>query len=369
MTTTPPTTPPKLNKGQLDAIIKAKSDPRFAGVAPRDIAVALEAEGHEAWTAKPAAPAPAPAPTPAPAPAPAGAIEDEGDTSFDVLDVGPPPGAAPAPAPAVPVLRQEEKVALVAAAARTPQLPAREIARPAGLEELDASDLILPSLTLRQAQTQDIPEGITIPLGHWFYKQQPALQSAKRKIVILHAGKDRMLAPDFSKKNRPAQIERIKKLTGIALKEDHDGPWCFSPDREAPVTRDGLTPMAKACKDCPLSRWRNGAMECGEAYKLLIVDRTAGGQGMPAWLRLRSAAIRATKNALSALLIAANQHRQPACAFELELGSAEEKRPDGNFYVPTFGPPLPLAERELIDFYNATRESALATQDRSEVTA
>lgn len=355
---------------QLDAIAQAKRE-RFPNMKAADIAVRLELEEHPAWKGG-AASAPT---TSAPAAAPAGDLPE--------IDPGPPPGATqaapttPAPAPArveLPAVRAEALPAAPAPARR--HLPAAPVEVPEGAEELDASDLVLPTLTLKQAQTKDIPDEIKIPDGHWFFRQTPALHSEKRRIVILHVGKGRSFMLPYQKTLRPPVVQRIREVSGVEVREDREKPVCFSRDRVSPVKQEDLNTLAAACKDCTFARWRTVAgkpvMDCGESYELLVVDRTGGAPGMPCWLYLRSSAIAPVKNALTALKWQAHTqkidgHVAPLFAFELELGSVATKTDDGNFYKPTFGAPVPIAERELIAFYRGIRESALATQERSEV--
>lgn len=353
-------------KDQLDAIMAGKRDPRFKGRKAGEIAAALQAEGHAAW--KPAAPAPAAAPNPLDA--------------IDAMDIdpGPQPGAGGV-VTKIEDVRSNTAIAIVrpadlatAPADKSPRLPAAPVQGVDGLEELDASDLVLPALTLRQAQTQDVPD--SLPHGYWFFKGQTQIHSAKRRIVVLHVAKTRSLMLEYQKTQRPAQIERIRSVSGVEPAIEREKPVCFSRDRVTPVVQEDIKPLAASCKDCAFGKWRTVAgkavMDCGEGYQVLIVDRTDAGEdgpGMPAWLYLRSAQIAPTKAMLTGLKIAAHAQRQPSCAFEIELSSRSEKRPDGNYFVPVFGPPVPLASKELIELYAQTRDSALATQDHAEALA
>lgn len=358
---------------QLDAIAEAKRS-RFPSMKAGDIAVRLELEEHPAWKGGAA---------PATDTAPAATAPAAGD--LPEIDPGPPPGAtggvtttaaAPARAPELPAVRTEAIPAAPAPAQRQRHLPTAPVEVPEGAEELDASDLVLPTLTLKQAQTKDIPDELKIPDGDWFFRQTPAIHSDKRRIVILHVGKGRSFMLPYQKTLRPPVVQRIREVSGVDVREDREKPVCFSRDRVAPVKQEDLNTLAAACKDCTFARWRTVAgkpvMDCGESYELLVVDRTGGAPGMPCWLYLRSSAIAPVKNALTALKWQAHTQKidgrvAPLFAFELELGSVATKTDDGNFFKPTFGAPVPIAEKELIAFYRGIRESALATQERSEV--
>jgi hypothetical protein len=364
----------KFNNTQIDAITKAKRErPEFAGLKAVDVATRLELEGHEAWAGGTTATAVAEPPKPATQTA-------QGPTTgFGDLDAGPPPGAKPAEAPPkveLPATRQEQNP--VASAPRGSQLPMVHGVVPEGSEELDASDLLIPTLMLKQDQTKGIPDGIKIESGEWFFKQAPSTHAKQRTIVVLHVGKSRSFMLPYAKAQRPDAASRVKSVTGIDISPEREKPICFSRDRTAPVKQDDIQPLARACAECQFSRWKqiNGksVMDCGESYHVLIVDCTDGTPGMPAWLYLRSSAIAPTKNFLTTMKWIAHTtvidgKPAPFYAFTVELTQTSTKNDEGTFFLPSFGAPKPIQDAGLLAFYSGIRQSALASQDHGDMEA
>ena len=340
-----------LNNDQMDAIVKARAPggPR-PSAARRSPPPSCPRAGHPAWAG--------------------GATATAAKPKLD-LDPGPRGEVKPATAtttalaPSAAAILQPRKPEQRALPARLPT---------EGLEVLDASDFQLPTLALSQAQSQ-IEGDVEVPHGHWYYRQQPQINSAERKLVILDVKKGRSFMLPFDQKQRPDAVARVKKVTGQDVSTEHEGPMCHSRDRVTPIAGEGLQPFATSCADCPFAKWQKvggaSVMDCGESYDFLILDVTAGvDAGMPAWTFLRGAAIKPTKSLNTNLITSCAQKKvdnkpAPVYAFEITLGSKKVKGDNGTYYVPVWGFPVPITDVSRITSYAGVRAGCLAAQEQA----
>lgn len=230
-----------------------------------------------------------------------------------------------------------------------------------GLEELGPADLRLPQLRLRQPRTLHADR---VPEGSWFATDDPSVHSLGRDLVVLDVRKERSLLLPFGRGAAARAVAaRIQEKTGVEVPADWEGPVCSSLDRVRPVVLDGLPPLAAACAACPMARWRTERgrrrQDCAESYRLVLLDLVTG---RPCVFFARGAAIRPTRELLTALRTQCERHRRPAWAFSVFALSRRVEGPDGPYHVPVFGPPFAVEPSQL-PFHRALRQRLSAAGD------
>lgn len=388
-----------LSQDQLDAVCDVQDeDDALAELPELEVAQRLAASGHPMFEGFGAEPEPKPDPKPDPkSKKPAKRAPTQGQASPRSQGTAP----APAPTPGIPELETgapaQSGMTVVSEEVGEPKraahpgnpgnpkdLPAaREqhaVTRPAdpgelveGMETLDATDMVIPRLKLKQAQTRDEHElGIKdIPDGDWFLTSDPAeaLDRARedpegdraRTVALLEIRKGRQFLLPYREDDRAQALGQLGLLDVVS---DEVNVICSSSDRIAPDVRDGQDwpPQASACAECPHARWTTGESgkrrppACGETYRGIVVDLT-DGQMTPAVVLFRSTAIRPAKGLLTNLRLAAKRRKLPACGFSVEFGSKRIDRARETYYVPAFSRPTPLEDPELVEELRAFRAS------------
>lgn len=365
-----PATKPITREAQWEALSDAmQTRPELLEANPRQAYEKLAAEGHPlfkgiAWGAAPteaslAAGTPAPVSPPPPA---ALAVPSGQPVVGGELFAQPP--RVPAPA----ATRMDAHVAMPSAA---PQLPAP--AAPAhvghaapmtgleGLEEITGEDVKVPGWKIRQPTSGSADAAVlAIPAGSIFLTFDPAGHAPKRVGRVLDITKGRSFLPPYGNSNdakvKSAQLrERLEKLHGVKVPEDKK-VICSSPDRKTPEDR-GWGTLAKTCAECPYSKWTvvggvRKAPECQENYKTIIFDEPTQ---TPAIYLARGSAIKSFKNLVTNLMIAGNREKRPPAGFRTCIETKKETDGTNTWYVPAFGPLLPVSDEELEQGLNIRR--------------
>lgn len=235
----------------------------------------------------------------------------------------------------------------------------------AGLEEFDAEDVRIPQLKIKQAQTKN---AAGVPDGALFLTSDLEGHATTRELVLLELGKERsLLLPYGGGVAAEAMIARIYEKTGIDVPDDWEGPVCFSRDRVAPVAQDGIKPLADNCEGCPMNRWRTvrgrRMQDCAESYRLLFFDVTAQ---LPAVFYARGSAIRPARDLLTSLQVACRRRGLPAYGFAFSVTTKKVEAGDGTYFVPVFGRPTELEDREEVARYAGIRRACATVQVEEE---
>lgn len=215
----------------------------------------------------------------------------------------------------------------------------------AGLQAYGPEDVRLPRLKLKQRETRGAER---VPEGAWFLTGEEEWHALTRALVLLEMRKQRgVILPWSSETRSRALAERIRDRTGVDVPLDYDGPVCHSRDRQLPVVRDGLTPLASSCSTCPLARWQvvdgRRRQDCAESYRLLLWDEAAQS---PCVYYAQGAAIPPVKDLLTNLQVAARRYSRPVYGFQLGLRAVTKHSMDGPYWVPQFTRPYPHVDPE-----------------------
>lgn len=239
-----------------------------------------------------------------------------------------------------------------------------------GLEELDHTDMIIPTIRLKQDQTKDENnEGIRdVENGNFFLSNCPTNNAPQRELVFLHIAKGKAFFLPYKEE------ERDRKLSELGLAEKVAGDTsvvCSSSDRLVPTKRDDRPwgVFSETCGTCPHGKWKTGSKgrippACGDNYRALVADLSDDGALIPARMTLRSTGVRPMQSNITNLTVAAKQHgARGTYAFTVEVTSRKVERPapKGNYYAPHFGRPLPIADATLVDGLRAMRENLRGT--------
>lgn len=273
-----------------------------------------------------------------------------------LFDVGPPPDDDPEPMIVWPEATEPKTEVLLPSVAYEYAL-----AVGAGLEEFGEEDLRIPQLKLRQAQTKNAER---VPDGSWFVTSDLECHARSRELVFLEMRKERsLLLPYAGGDAADAMIRRIEEQTGVEVPADWEGPVCFSRDRVRPVAQEGIAPLAEDCASCPMACWRTvrgrRTQDCAESYRLLFFDLATQ---LPCVLYARGSAIRPTRDLLTNLQVASRRFKLPACGFTVEVGTKKIDSVDGTYFVPVFGRPQPVEDREEIAKYAGIRHACAKRQ-------
>lgn len=350
----------RLTEEQADYICDLQDEEGWAkGLSMREIAARLAAEGHPLFVER--APEPEPEPALAATPrAPAQPERDPREREIPDLDAGPPVRVEVMSSPEAPAVAPRSATGLA---------DPRQVAGLGveGLEGVTQRDLVVPTLALKQAQTEtsDDPELAAVPDGHWFLTHDPS-DHGGREIAFLRVSPGRAFLLPYRDEDRDDLLEEL----GLArVVPDDVQVICSSPDRISPVPREEQTwpCFAQSCSTCPHAQWRTTAGGrrrpplCGEQYRCLVADLTHG-DAMPARMLLRSSAIRPMKALLTAAAIAAKRHRVPLWGLSVPLSSVQRSGKGGTYYVPAFGRPQAIQDPGLVEELGALREGLLASQ-------
>lgn len=194
-----------------------------------------------------------------------------------------------------------------------------------GLGELDASDLIIPRLTITQPTTPDInAENI----GKFCINVTGDFNDTMR-VVLIKLSKSRILFPKkYSRDNEPL---------------------CRSHNFQTPANDiDGATPMAEHCgllagekkkHLCQYANWtvdeqgKQEAPRCQETWNLLIVDLE---NYMPMWFSVKSTGLKPLRKIVSAISMISNAKRLPMWNLGFDMAIEKTTNDSGTFYVPAF---------------------------------
>lgn len=313
---------------QLDAIMTAGEERpgAFKNMKMFEVAAKLAGEGHPLFKGQTFAPAEA---APATATAPGNGLD------LPPARVQPVAAAAPArvePAKQLPAAREHHAVA-----ASAPVATGLE-----GLEGLTQQDVKIPRLAIKQ-NVGGGEDAEKVPLGHVYLGFDPGGATAKRVIRVLDAQPARSFLMPYGKSAQALSAQAAVRNTlhrahGINVPDEAQAA-CSSPDRKKPEDR-GWGTLATSCAACPYSQWKTVggkrvAPECGESYRLLVLDEATG---TPAVFWARKTAIAAVKNLLTNLVIAGRRDKTPPAGYRIELDTVRESDGSNAWYVPRFGP-------------------------------
>lgn len=226
----------------------------------------------------PQAPAEAPAPAAAPAPAP------------EQPAPAPAPEAAPQQAAAVPAVQQ------AAAAPATTQPRATLTGDVAGLEDVDASDLMMPQLKIigKEALYEDSLSGERF---------------SELNVILLGMVKQRVLWPAEVKEEKEAPLCRSYNFTEGVPGENFTKPGSGK-NEPSPLSVSGFTEAqveggTLACLECKLQDWDSHPTRdtpwCSEQHVFAVLVTEPGEPlGYPAMLTLQRSSLKAAKTYLTA---------------------------------------------------------------------
>jgi hypothetical protein len=325
---------------QLDAIMTAGEERpgAFKGLKMFEVAAKLAAEGHPLFKGQTfAAPAAAPAPTTAAEatgldlPPARGTVTVTAPGSVTVVASGIAPDA-PRKDAALPAKREQHAVAVASAPVATGL---------EGLEGLTQQDVKIPRLAIKQSVGGG-EDAEKVPLGHVYLGFDPGGATPKRTIRVLDAQPARSFLMPYGKSAQALSAQAATRLQlfkahGVTIPDEAQAA-CSSPDRKKPEDR-GWGTLARSCDACPYSQWKTVggkrvAPECGESYRLLVLDESTG---TPAIFWARKTAIAAVKNLLTNLVIAGRRDKTPPAGYRIELDTVRESDGSNAWYVPRFG--------------------------------
>ena len=259
---------------------------------PEAIAKILEQEGHPAWRSR--------------------ATQDP---------IGPPMQMVP----------ESASVAVAVAAS---------VAVAEGAEGLDTTDLAVPYMHLAQDQTT--VDDYDVPAGIWYLSSDPEGGLGERSVSILDVTKGREFLAPYKKPDEDRRLRsEIHSSHGVDI-PDGTIVYCRSVDRVLPVSSEHA--ISARCKGCPYSAWRSATGGsrlpplCGETYSALVLDHATQ---LPAWLRVKSTAIKPFRNLLTRLLMSCRVQGEgvtlPLAAFSIQLAAKKVIKGGDKFHVPTWG--------------------------------
>ena len=186
-----------------------------------------------------------------------------------------------------------------------------------GLEELGAGDLIIPRLSIIQAQS----EGGDQHAGKLSINVTGDLYDSVT-VCLLKLNKSRILFPaKYKKDNEPL----CRSHNFVTPADDIVGakPMCDTCE---------LLPGDKNKHKCEYANWTNSEPpRCQECWNLLVVDVNTY---IPMWFSVRSTGLKALRKMMSAVSMLSNARRLSACAFQFMVKTVAESNASGNFYVP-----------------------------------
>lgn len=345
---------------QLNAILDAKDSREDLAAKPsEEVAKILAAEGHPAWKkaapAKPATTATATIEKPA-APRGAGLNLPPPRTMPGAARAAPEKPAAPPPEPAKP----SPAPALPAPAPR--HLPTKAMPAPEGAGRLTQEDIKIPRLAIAQ-NTSTGDKASPVPPGRWFLSSDPEGATEGRVIQVLEIEKWReLMFPYQDARAEQALRDTLRDKHGVTVPEDRKFA-CRSLDREVP-TDHGWGVVSSSCDACPFARWeviggKRTPPQCSELYRVLVMDVDTS---LPAFYRVRGTAIAHMKNLNTLLMVAARGRHPlflgelaPFSAFRVKLGAKETSSGKNKWWVPVFGRPEPITEKDEIEIARALR--------------
>lgn len=362
-----------MTEQQLDYIadLQDEEDSAYTDLPPLKVALILRKQGHplfpapeaaaaepESKAAEPEAPKPKRKRKPKKAPEPE-VVEEEAPPALETEEPAKlVPAAAETVAPGTAVV----EVAPAPVARPLPAAgPAPEVE---GMEGVDARDLVIPRLQIKQPQTRDDDNlGIAeVEDGHAFLTSEVELASEARELVFLQIDPGRQFMLEYGEEKRERQLEEL----GLDdLVPEKQAVVCYSLDRvnpEEPEQRE-WSALHDNCVKCPHSQWKrstkgkNFPPACGKIYRCLLVDITDGG-ATPAHFGLRSSAIKPAKALLTKLKIAARRHKTPISGLSVTMTTVAVVGKEGTYWVPKFGRVEPL-ERSEAEAFRALRAELL----------
>jgi len=190
-----------------------------------------------------------------------------------------------------------------------------------GLGELEASDLIIPRLSITQPTTPEIEAD---QVGKFCVNVTGDFQDTLR-VALVKLSKSRILFPE-------------------KYKRDND-PLCRSHDFIVPANDiDGATPMCDTCAllpgerskhACEYANWAAGNTppKCQETWNLLVVDIDTY---MPMWFSVKSTALKPLRKIISAVSMISQAKRKPMWGMEFTMNLDKVTNDSGTFYLPSF---------------------------------
>jgi hypothetical protein len=329
---------------QLDAIMSAgeQRPDDFKGMKMSAVAAKLAAEGHPLFKGQtftsPTAPATAPTTSAAEA---ANGLDLPPARTAQAAPVVATTQAQPAAAPQLPATREHHAVAR----------PAQVSTGLEGLESLTQEDIRIPRLAIRQ-QVGGGSEAEHVPQGAIYLSLDPDGHAPKRLLRVLDVQPGRSFLMPYgnskeAKSKQAATRNQLFKAHGVSIPDEAQAA-CSSPDRNTPEDR-GWGTLAKSCEACPYSKWKTVggqrvAPECGENYRLLVLDEASGA---PAVWWARKTAIAALKNLATNLLISGRRDKRPPAGYRVEMSTAKDGDGTNSWHVPKFGPLAKTTDAEL----------------------
>jgi len=232
----------------------------------------------------------------------------------------------------------------------------------AGLGDFGHGDVRIPTLKIKQAQTQDADE---VPDGSLFITSDPDGHSETRELILLELGKERSLLLPYGGGAPEESAREALSAVGVDVPGKWEGPVCSSRDRKAPEPNVDLAPVSTSCSSCPMGKWdrKTRSQPCRESYKLLLVDAESQ---LPATFYARGGSYRAVGNFLTILLAATRRHNLPAYGFTFTLQAKKVKGEKGTFWTPVFSRPEPIQERAQIELLAGIRTACASTDEEGE---
>jgi hypothetical protein len=321
---------------QLDAIMTAGEERpgAFKGLKMFEVAAKLAAEGHPLFkgqTFAPAEAAPAPATSAA---APTGLDLPPARTAAAAAPVAQPAAAPPPPAPAAQLPAKRERHAV----ARPGTIETGLV----GLGGLTQADVKIPRLAIKQG-TGGGAEAEKVPLGAIYLSLDPDGHAMKRIVRVLDVAPGRSFLMPYGSSNEAKQKQaatrnQLHRAHKVNVPDDAQTA-CRSRDRLTPEDQ-GWGTLAASCEGCPYSQWKTiggqrVAPECGENYRLLVLDESTG---TPAIWFGRKSAIKALKNLLTNLMISGRRDKRDPAGYRFEMSTGRKVDGTNTYYVPIFGP-------------------------------
>lgn len=215
----------------------------------------------------------------------------------------------------------------------------------AGLEDVEASDLVMPRVNIDHKTAE-------------YVNSLSGERYASLDCIVLGLIKGYVLWPAKQGDN---DVPLCKSLDHKIGRPEEGFPWEAAGFDQAALPVDPITggPCA-SCADCPLKEWNSHPTEgkpwCSEQYTfVLLLPDGRGGYGGAALLTLQRSAIKATKGYITAF----QSISSPMFVAVTTLGLTPEKRGSNQYATPTFVKGVPTDEsnwQEWADKYRGIRQ-------------